>query len=91
MEYGLDYRIEKAIEQFRNYCEKNGFHLTADDRIGEAEAALMLGYAKESLKNKRLLGNSPAWYRRPGGNSKVTYRLSDIAIWIEEQRVEKGM
>lgn len=67
-------------------CREHGFVVTGDGRVSEIDAAVLLGITAGSLKNMRHLGTAPPHYRRPAGNSRVSYRLSDLAEWIDEAR-----
>lgn len=67
-------------------CREHGFVVTADERIGEPDAAVLLGLSTGGLRNMRTLGTSPPFYRRPAGGSRVSYRIEDIATWLETGR-----
>lgn len=69
-------------------CREHGFTITADERIGEPDAAVLLGLSLGGLRNMRMLGTGPAFYRRPAGGSRVSYRIADIATWLEDGREE---
>ncbi|SDJ10673.1 hypothetical protein [Billgrantia gudaonensis] len=79
-------RAEQTAVQLREACERDGVYLTADDRVAEESAAALIGMAAGSLKNCRQLGNGPDYYRCPAGGSRISYRLIDIAYWIENRR-----
>ena len=87
---GLPARIEKTTARLLAVCEKRGMALTADDRVSESDAALLLGYTPGSFKNLRsTFGTGPAHYRRPAGaGGRVSYRVEDLAAWIERTREE---
>lgn len=77
----------KATEaRLQQACNEKGFAVTADGRIGESDATALLQYSPGSLKNLRDQGVSPAFYRRAVGKQRVSYRLDDIAHWIESAR-----
>jgi hypothetical protein len=75
-----------TYERLLAACHERGFVVTGDGRVSEIDAAELLGLTPGSLKNKRLLGCAPPHYRRPAGNSRVSYRLTDLADWIDEAR-----
>lgn len=80
-------RVAATVERLRAACGELGFELTADDRVGEPEAAHLVGYKQESFANLRRWKVGPASYRRRAGESKViSYRLDDLAKWIEGTR-----
>jgi hypothetical protein len=72
--------------------KRKGISITADDRIGEADAAELIGYAPSTLKTMRgTFGTGPAWYRAPVGRAQISYRLEDLANWVEEKREAGGL
>lgn len=79
-------RIEATAARLRAACDAQGVFITGDDRISEASAAALLGYAAGSFKNMRHLGSGPAFYNRPLAGSRVSYRLEALAAWVEEAR-----
>jgi predicted DNA-binding transcriptional regulator AlpA len=65
---------------------ESGCWRTGDDRIGEDSAAALLGWSTEHLANRRRDGTGPRAFRLGGAGHRVSYRLSDLAEWIEAQR-----
>jgi hypothetical protein len=63
-----------------------GMAITGDGRIRECDAAQLLGYSSETLAKKRAAGTGPAAYGRGFAGARVSYRLVDIACWIEQAR-----
>lgn len=63
-----------------------GMVITGDLRIKECDAAVLLGYAPETLAQKRTQGSGPVAYGRGFGGARVSYRLDDLARWIEAGR-----
>jgi hypothetical protein len=86
----LEQRIAKTSALMLRDCERRGVALTADLRVGEDEAAVLLGYSAGSLRNLRTtFGSGPAHYRRPApGGGRVSYRIEDLAEWVEKAREE---
>jgi len=84
----LENRVTSTTARLRAACEAQGVFITGDDRISEASAATLLGYAPGSFKNMRHLGSGPAFYNRPLAGSRVSYRLEALAAWVEEAREE---
>lgn len=66
--------------------EKNGIVMSADQRVSEADAARLIGLQPASLKNLRAEGGAPPSYRVPVGGSRLSYRIFDLAQWIERRR-----
>ena len=81
-----DDRIELTERLLLAVVEAAGWPMSADKRVGEAAAAALLGWTHDSLRNKRAEGKAPPAYRIGIGAAKVTYRITDLARWIEEQR-----
>lgn len=60
-----------------------GKWITADGRVGEQDAAELIGLAASTLSNRRQAGTAPAHFRLGGGGHRVSYRLIDLARFIE--------
>lgn len=82
----LDRRAETTAKALLASCDKNGLTLSADQRVGEADAARLIGLQPASLKNLRTVGGAPPSYRAPVGGARISYRLIDLARWIEGKR-----
>jgi Helix-turn-helix domain len=79
-----DGRIEATIAALLAYC-RNGAGIPligADLRVTEAHAAALLGLAPETLRAMRSSGQGPAFFRV----RRVSYRIADLAAWLEERR-----
>lgn len=81
-------RSAATAERFRQAAVDRGMFITADDRLSEADAAELLGYVPGSLRNMRSAGGGPTFFNRPLGGSSKSYRLEDLAAWIERSREE---
>lgn len=77
----LEQRIAKCVETFTKYAREVAIFVTADGRISETDASKLLGI---NLKSARSEGRGPTAYTRPLKGSKWSYRISDLAQWIEE-------
>lgn len=66
--------------------EKNQIVMSADQRVSESDAALLVGMQPGTLKNLRTEGTAPPNYRAPVGGSRISYRVLDLAEWIERKR-----
>ena len=60
--------------------------ITGDGRVSEADAAVLLGIEPDTLAKKRSEGKAPPSYRLSVGAGRISYRLRDLAAWIEAQR-----
>lgn len=83
-------RVEETQELLLAACREHAFTVTADLRVSENAAAVLLGYQAKTLQNMRGLGTAPPHYRRAVDGGKVSYRLVDLAQWIEVTR-EDGL
>lgn len=82
-------RVLETIDAYRTWCVDNGVAVTPDGRVGEFDAATLLGYSNPgSLKNLRQHGVGPPHYLRVANGAKVSYRLNDLAVWVEKSRNE---
>jgi hypothetical protein len=82
----LDDRVEQTLLLLRAAAVEQQMSISGDDRIGESCAAKLLGVECETLSKRRQEGRSPVAYKVPVGGSRVSYRLSDLARWVEAQR-----
>ncbi len=84
-----DSRFGSVIRSLRNAAEHRGMRVTTDGRVGEADAAILLDLQPASLKALRNSSKGPSFYYRGAGNgSKVSYRIDDLAAWLEQGRVD---
>lgn len=68
------------------HCIAKGDHITPDGRVSEAVAAYLLGIAPGTLENKRRSRNGPPAVRMGIRGSRWSYRLVDLANWLELHR-----
>jgi hypothetical protein len=66
-----------------------GFAISADLRVGEPDAAELLGYSRKYLKELRQEGKGPVSYLRGIGGGRISYRLIDLVEWIEFAREDR--
>lgn len=78
--------IESTMKMLLFAVDRDRISISADMRVGEKDAAKMVGYAPGSFKNLRSEGKGPIYYNRPVAGSKISYRLMDLATWIEKRR-----
>jgi len=79
-------RVAGTVRTLTDAVRESGEWLSPDGRVGETTAAWLLGLAVGSLANARTEGRAPPHYRLGGGGHRVTYRISDLADWIEGTR-----
>ena len=84
----LQARSKRTEAMFKRVAAALGIFVTADGRIGAGHAAALLGYAEGSLRNMRSAGGGPCFFNRPLGGYSKSYRLADLARWVERSREE---
>ncbi len=77
-------RVKAAEAALLHAVDQWGIAMSGDGRVAERDAARLLGLSAEYLKQMRDEGKSPPSYRRGVAGSRVSYRLDDLALWIEE-------
>lgn len=78
--------IESTMRMILKAATDQHMVMSADMRVGEKDAATLLGYVQGSLRNLRQMGQAPTSYQRPVNGARISYRLMDLACWIEERR-----
>lgn len=78
--------IESTMRMLQQAVERDKLIISADMRVSEMDAAKLVGYAPGSFKNLRNEGKGPVYYNRAVAGSRVSYRLMDLAAWLEERR-----
>ncbi len=84
----LQDRIESCARMLTTAARQAGTTVSGDGRVSEQDAAQLLGYAPTYLKQLRQEGRGPIPYGRGMAGSRVSYRLIDLAGWIESARNE---
>lgn len=82
----LNGRADATAEALRRAANDAGFYITGDDRIGETDLAMLLGWSAGTLANRRREGKAPPHYLVSAASHRVTYRIGDVAVWIEARR-----
>ncbi len=83
----LSGRIDATESAMREAAVQAGIWITGDGRVAEQDLAQLLGMSPATLANRRREGRAPPSYRmgvRAG--SRVSYRLREVAQWIESTR-----
>lgn len=81
-----DRLIEGTKAMLMHAVKRDDMPISADMRVSEKDAAKLVGYAAGSFKNLRHEGKGPIFYMRPIERAKISYRLIDLAVWIEGKR-----
>ncbi|KQW36515.1 hypothetical protein [Rhizobacter sp. Root404] len=79
-------RIQACQSALEAHCVERRLVLSGDLRVSEEDAAKLLGIAHGHLKNMRQEGKGPASYARGMNGCRLSYRLLDLALWIEAGR-----
>jgi len=82
----LDGEAKRTSDTLEAAARAAPYWISGDRRIGEADLAALLGLTPASLANKRREGSAPPAFNLGGGGHRVTYRIDDVALWIESQR-----
>lgn len=77
-----------TIARFELAAKERGFAVSADLRVSEKDAAILIGYSAAYLKAMRQAGEGPRSYRIGVAGSRVSYRFDDLASWVEVAREE---
>ncbi|ANK84168.1 MULTISPECIES: helix-turn-helix domain-containing protein [unclassified Rhizobium] len=67
------------VAALRAVCHERAVVLTGDGRIGEYDAAMLLGRSPTTLRNWRF-GERPIPHSKLGG--RIMYRLEDLAAFL---------
>jgi hypothetical protein len=86
MDASLEDRVAATAEALLVAARDAGMTVTGDGRVKESDAAALLGYNPETLARKRASGSGPVSYGRGFAGARVSYRISDLAEWIESGR-----
>lgn len=81
-------RVAETAAALERWCRENGHIVLAGDRVFEDAAALILDRAPGTLANWRSNGGAVVPFYRSRGRGRVTYRLRDLARYLEQQRVD---
>lgn len=84
----MNERVQETAQRLEAAAREQGFFITPDDRVSAANAAKLIGMAAGTLKNYRDMGEGPIYYKVPCSNGNISYRITDIAFWIENSRNE---
>lgn len=67
-------------------ARESGFFISGDQRISESDAAALLGLSQSRLKEIRLSGDAPPHFVLGLNGCRVSYRIIDLAAWIQVHR-----
>jgi len=78
--------VIKTTAQLHASAVHHGLTVTGDRRVNEKGAAYLLGYSAAYFKTLRQQGNGPRFYALGVAGSRFSYKLDDLASWIEMAR-----
>ncbi|WP_372972426.1 hypothetical protein [Marinobacter sp.] len=67
-------------------AQAKGMTVSADQRVGEADAAKLLAIKQRALRAARQEGRGPVSYSLPVGSARISYSLPDLAAFILKRR-----
>jgi hypothetical protein len=76
--------VERVAARLAASARERGAFVTGDGRVSEDAAAELLGLQPRTMARKRQNGSGPQWFRIGGPGYRVSYRLSDLAVWLEQ-------
>lgn len=76
-------RIEVCAQMLREAARAAEMTITGDQRVSEANAAMLLGLAAGTLRNWRQQGEGPRSFATPMDGGRLSYRIGDLAAWVE--------
>lgn len=79
-------RVDRCTRLLLEAARENGLAISGDGRVSEADAARLLALSAGHLKNLRATRDGPIAYARGLAGCRVTYRLEDLAAWVESGR-----
>jgi hypothetical protein len=78
--------VRITLDLLRRCARANGFVVSADERVSECDAARLLEIHRDTLARMRHEGTGPTAYRIALHGARVSYRLLDLALWIQSRR-----
>jgi hypothetical protein len=82
----FDERAQRTERMLGEAARALGAVVSGDGRIAELDAARLLGLSVSRLKQLRAEGAGPAAYRLGLNGCRLSYRLADLAAWLEARR-----
>jgi hypothetical protein len=86
----LEDRTSNVAAMLRSHAVELNAPITGDGRVSEEIAAALLGVSVATLADWRRSNEAPPHYRLPINGCRVSYRIHDLAMFIEVQRDTGG-
>jgi hypothetical protein len=72
-----------TADRLRAACEASGTPISGDGRIAADACARLIGWSAGHLANARSEGRGPPYFRIGMGSSKISFRIDELADWID--------
>lgn len=82
----IDDLVEATTAALESAAREGNIFMSGDCRVSEADAAALLGYSPNHFRQLRAEGKGPPAYMLGLNGSRISYRIRDLAIWIESRR-----
>lgn len=79
--------LEKLVSMLLKAAQAEAMEMSADQRIGEDDAAKLLALKKDTLRRARQEGRGPKFSYAGVGKARVSYRLERLAEWLQSRDV----
>ena len=79
-------RVDRCTRLLLEAARENGLAISGDGRVSEVDVVRLFVLFVGHLKNLRAAGEGPPAYTRGLAGSRVSYRLEDLAAWVESGR-----
>jgi hypothetical protein len=83
-------RVVETAAMLRRAAAELGHVVSGDDRVSEVGLAELMGYSRSAIKLMREEGRGPVPYPIGMAGCRWSYRLGDVAAWIEGRRDNNG-
>lgn len=80
--------IQATLNKLKAAAHSAGFVISGDERVTGEDAETLLGLPVGFLLRKHAEGDGPRCYRIGGGINGYTYRLCDLACYVESCRID---
>ena len=78
--------IAETAAQLERSARDCGLFVSGDLRVSEQAASALLGLNADYMRQLRSEGKGPVAYRAGVNGSRISYRISDLALWVESRR-----
>src|SRR4051794_18372103 len=79
-------RAAMVLAMLRRRAVELAMLISGDERVSESDAAKLLEIHSDTLRRRRNEGTGPEPYEIGVGKSSFSYRLNDLARYVEKKR-----